>query len=102
MRPDCLNNYCPVALTSVVICSSIPSTLNPLQFAQSSRQINRRHYSITSSTLTQSHLDKKGSYMRLLFIDYSSVFNTIVPSRLVTKLKDLIVHVDLSDGETRW
>jgi len=27
--------------------------------------------------------------VRLLFIDYSSTFNTIVPHRLVTKLRDL-------------
>ena len=33
--------------------------------------------------------------MRLLFIDYSSVFNTIVPSRLVTKLKDLGLNTSL-------
>ncbi len=43
-RPACLNDYHPVALTSVVmkcfewlvkdyICSSLPSTLDPLQFA---------------------------------------------------------------------
>ncbi len=43
-RTSCLNDYCPVALTSTVmkvferlfkkhICSSIPTTLDPLQFA---------------------------------------------------------------------
>jgi hypothetical protein len=26
-----------------------------------------------------SHLDKRNTYVRMLFIDYSSVFNTIVP-----------------------
>ncbi len=42
-KPSCLNDYCPVALTSIVmkvferpvknhICSSIPVTLDPLQF----------------------------------------------------------------------
>ena len=34
-----------------------------------------------------SHLDKRGNnYVRMLFIDYSSVFNTIAPSKLITKL----------------
>ena len=30
-----------------------------------------------------------GSYARLLFLDFSSAFNTIIPSRLVGKLGDL-------------
>ena len=29
------------------------------------------------------HLDKRNTYVRMLFIDYSSAFNTIVPSKLV-------------------
>ncbi len=44
-KPSCLNDYCPVALTSIVmkvferllknhICSSIPATLGPLQFGK--------------------------------------------------------------------
>lgn len=35
------------------------------------------------------HLNQKGTYMRMLFIDYSSAFNTIIPSRLVTQLLGL-------------
>ena len=31
------------------------------------------------------HLDKRNTYIRKLFIDYSSAFNTIVPSKLVIK-----------------
>ena len=34
------------------------------------------------------HQDKSNTYVRMLFIDYSSVFNTIVPSKL-TKLRTL-------------
>ena len=34
-----------------------------------------------------SHLDKRNTYVRMLFIDYSSVFNTIVPSKLINKLR---------------
>ncbi len=30
-----------------------------------------------------------------MFINYSSVFNTIVPSRLITKLKDLGLNTSL-------
>ena len=34
-----------------------------------------------------SHLDKRNTYERMLFIDYSSAFNTIVPS--IMKLESL-------------
>jgi hypothetical protein len=33
------------------------------------------------------HLEKRNTYVRKLFIDYSSVFNTIVPTKLITKLR---------------
>jgi hypothetical protein len=33
------------------------------------------------------HLDNRNPYVRMLFIDYSSAFNTAVPSRLDTKLR---------------
>ncbi len=32
------------------------------------------------------NLDKRNTYVRMLFVDYSSAFNTIVPSKLVVKL----------------
>jgi hypothetical protein len=31
-----------------------------------------------------SHMNKRNTYVRMLFIDYSSVFNTIVLSKLMT------------------
>lgn len=34
------------------------------------------------------HLDNKNTYVTMLFIDYNSAFNTIIPAKLVTKLKD--------------
>ena len=34
-----------------------------------------------------SHLDKWNTYVRMLFIDNSSAFNTIVPSKLINKLR---------------
>ncbi|KAK3525680.1 hypothetical protein QTP70_004899 [Hemibagrus guttatus] len=36
-----------------------------------------------------SHLEQQGSYVRLLFVDFSSVFNTILPYKLIDKLGDL-------------
>ena len=104
--PACLNDYRPVALTSLVmkcferlikhyICASLPRTMDPLQFAYRS---NRSTDDAVSQVLhtTLSHLDsQKGGYVRLLFIDYSSAFNTIVPTRLSDKLIELGLNTPL-------
>jgi hypothetical protein len=42
-----------------------------------------------------SHLDKRSTYVRMLFIGLSSAFNTIVPSRLITNLKTLGLNISL-------
>ena len=42
-----------------------------------------------------SHLDKRNTYVRMLFIVYSSAFNTIVPSKLITKLRTLGLNASL-------
>jgi hypothetical protein len=42
-----------------------------------------------------SHLDKRNIYVRMLFIVYSSAFNTIVPSKLITKLRTLRLNASL-------
>ena len=34
-------------------------------------------------------MDKRNTYVRMLFIDYCSAFNTIVPTKLITKLRTL-------------
>ncbi len=107
-KPSCLNDYRPVALTSIVmkvferlvknyICSSIPDTLDPLQFAyRPNRSTDDAISHILHSSLT--HIDSKnGNYVRLLFIDYSSAFNTIVPSKLASKLIDLGLNSLLCD-----
>ena len=45
---------------------------------------------------TLPHLDSwKGGYVRLLFIDYSSAFKTIVPTRLAGKLIELELNTPL-------
>jgi hypothetical protein len=41
------------------------------------------------SALLFHHCDKRNTYARMLFIDYSATFNTIVPSKLITKLRTL-------------
>ncbi len=79
------------------ICSSIPATLDPLQFAY---RLNRSTDDAISQVLHSSltHIDSKnGNYVRLLFIDYSSAFNTIVPTKLADKLTDLGLNTSLCD-----
>ncbi len=107
-KPSCLNDYRPVALTSTVmkvferllkkhICSSIPATLDPLQFAyRPNRSTDDAISQVLHSSLT--HIDSmNGNYVRLLFIDYSSAFNTIVPTKLAVKLSDLGLNTSLCD-----
>ncbi len=51
---------------------------------------------VLHSSLT--HIDSKnGNYVRVLFIDYSSAFNTIVPTKLTVKLSDLCLNTSLCD-----
>ncbi len=67
------------------IKTSIPNTLDPLQFAY---RPNRSTDDAISSTLhlALTHLENKDSYVRMLFIDFSSAFNTIIPQQLINKL----------------
>ncbi len=107
-KPSCLNDYRPVALTSIVmkvferlvkshISSSIPVTLDPLQCAyRPNRSTDDASSHILHSSLT--HIDSSnGNFARLLFIDYSSAFNTIVPIKLTSKLTGLGLNTSLCD-----
>ncbi len=93
---SCLNDYRPIALTPIMmkcferlvmhnIKNSLPNTLDPLQFAY---RPNRSTDDTISSTLhlALTHLENKDSYVRMLFIDFSSAFNTIIPQQLINKL----------------
>ena len=100
-----LNYYHPVALTSVAmkcferlvmahINSILLDTLDPLQFAYRTNRSTDDAISIVLHTAF-SHLDKRNTDVRMLFIDYSSEFNTIVPMKLVTKLRTLGLNASL-------
>ena len=66
------------------ITSTLPDTLDPLQIAY---RPNRSTDDAITLHTALTHLAKRNTYVRMLFIDYSSAFNTIVPSKLVIKLK---------------
>ena len=83
------NDYRPIALTSVAmkcfeklvmahINTIIPETLDPLQFAYSPNRSTEDAISIELNTAL-SHLDKRNTYVRMVFIDYSSSFKVIMP-----------------------
>jgi hypothetical protein len=63
-------------------------TLDPLQFAYHPNRSRDDAISIALH-IALSHLYKRNTYVRMLFIDYSSAFNTIVPSKHIIKLMAL-------------
>ena len=68
------------------ITSTLPDTLDPLQFAY---HPNRSTDDAITLHTALTHLDRRNTYIRMLFIDYNSSFNTIVPSKLIIKLEAL-------------
>ncbi|KAK3572751.1 hypothetical protein QTP86_007041 [Hemibagrus guttatus] len=98
-RISSVNDYQPVTLTPVVmkcfkklvwghIMSLLPQSFDPHQFAYRSNR-STGHAIATALHAALSHLEQQGSYVRLLFVDFSSVFNTILPYKLMDKLGDL-------------
>ncbi|KAL0180402.1 hypothetical protein M9458_025844, partial [Cirrhinus mrigala] len=99
-----LNDYRPVALTSVVMKSFeklvlaylkniTGPLLDPLQFAYRANRSVDDAVNMGLHFILQ-HLDKTGNYVRILFVDFSSTiaaFNTIIPSLLQSKLAQLSV-----------
>ena len=71
--------------------SEVMSKLDPWQFAY--RQGRSTDDAVGSIThLVSKHLDDSKAYARLLFIDFSSAFNTLQPYLLLEKLKQMDVN----------
>lgn len=96
---DSLNDYRPIALTSVIMkClersvsqhtrDCLPPSFDPHQFAYIANRSTENAIALTLQTAL-SHLENKKSYVRMLFVDYSSAFNTIIPDILYSKLIQL-------------
>ncbi len=103
--PSCFNDYRPVALTPIPmkcferlvmqhIKSVLPPSLDPFQFAYRSN-CSTDDAIATALHPALTHLDKKDSYVRMLFIDFSSAFNTIIPQQLTHKLAQLGLNTSL-------
>ena len=86
---------CFEKLVKVLICRMLPPALDPHQFAY---RKNRSTDDVIATALHSAlaHLDKRNTYVRMLFVYYSSAFNTMVPSRLDRKLRDLSIDPSLS------
>ena len=98
-KVTCLNDYhhsthvsSHEVLERLVMAHTIP--LDPLQFAYRTNRSTDEAIAIALCTAL-SHLDKRNTDMRMLFIDYSSVFITIVPSNLINKLRTLVLNTSL-------
>ena len=98
-KTSSLNDYRPVALTSVamkvlerIALSHLKHITSPLmdtlQFAYRS---NRSTDDAVNLALhfTLEHLESKDTYARILFIDFSSAFNTINPLKLFHSLTNM-------------
>ncbi len=105
---DSLSDYRPVALTPIVmkcferlvlrhIKTSLLPTFDPHQFAYRANRPTEDTIN-TALHIALDHLEHRGTYVRMLFIDYSSAFNTIVPDILIRKL----LHLGLSSNICSW
>ena len=76
------------------IKSILSPTLDLFQFAyRAKRSTEDAICSALYPALT--HLDSTYSYVRMLFIDFSSAFNTIIPQQLICKLDQLGLNTSL-------
>ena len=107
-NPSVKNDYRPVALTSIAmkcferiiksfLLRDTEHLLDPMQFAYRSKR------GVDDATLTllnniYRHLDRPNSYARLLFLDFSSAFNTIQPYLLLQKLQ----HMGVNSHVMKW
>ena len=105
-NPSCNNDYRPVALTSVIMKSfeyivkeilskQVCLFRDPLQFAyRENRCVEDATLSIIDYVL--SHVDGVNKiskkYVKILFVDFSSAFNTIQPHIIMHKLYEMNVN----------
>ena len=104
-----LNDFRPVALTcwdmkvfeTVVLKQLrrlIPAGHDSYQFAYQKNRCTDDALSILFHRIL-THLEQKDSYARVLFVDFSSAFNTIVPVQLYEKL---LSQFDLPTTLCKW
>ncbi len=75
--------------------------LDPLQFAYRANRSVDDAVNMGLHYILQ-HLDKPGTYARILFVDFSSAFNTIIPDTLQNKLTQLSVPTSICQWITSF
>ncbi|KAL0171074.1 hypothetical protein M9458_031385, partial [Cirrhinus mrigala] len=75
--------------------------LDPLQFAYRANRPVDDAVNLGLHFILQ-HLDRPGTYVRILFVVFSSAFNTIIPTLLQTKLNHLSVPSSISQWITSF
>lgn len=99
-NPTSLNCYHPVALTPVLmkcfeglvmhhIKSFLPANLDPLQFAYKANCSTEGATTTITLHSIPSHLEGRSTYAEVLFIDFSSTCNEVIPQQLVEKRTSL-------------
>ena len=108
--PACLNDYRPVALTPIlmkcfekviksILYEQVKEYTDPLQFAYTkNRCVEDATLCLIDDVLK--HLDNRNTksksyFSKILYIDFSSAFNTIQPHLLMQKLHNMHVHPKL-------
>ncbi len=106
--PSCFNDYRPVAITPILmkcferlVMHHIKSVLTPPPIPHPPFRLVYRSNRSTDDAIASAlhpaltHLDKKGLYVRMLLIDFSSAFNTNIPQQLNHKLVQLGLKTSL-------
>ncbi len=97
-HPKSLNDFRPIALTSLVMKSfeklikaellkTTEHLLDPLQFAYRSKR-GAQDATITLLNYIFKHLESSNNHVRLMFVDFSSAFNTIQPHLQIQRLRN--------------
>ena len=100
--PKEMNDYRPVALTSIAfkcaekiimrqLRAETTGQQDPLQFAYKQNR-NTEDAVLTLLHHLYEHLDRQKTYARVLFVDFSSAFNTIQPHLMAKKLLAMSVN----------
>ncbi len=75
--------------------------LDPLQFAYRANRSVDDAVNMGLHFILQ-HLDRPGTYVRILFVDFSSAFNTIIPDTLQNKLTQLSIPTSICQWITSF
>ena len=100
-----INDLRPIALTPIImkcyerlVLSKLGKQLKPhldkLQFAYQPKRSVEDALLVFTNNIYE-HLDKPKSYCRILFVDFSSAFNTIKPHLLIEKLCALNINKNI-------